>query len=103
MQKALDQVSEGKVVGSGRALLAWLSDFNETLEATTRLGVYKAALDQGISRQEAASIAKNITVNFNRKGRNTSVVGAHFAFLNAAIQGNKRMLETLAGLPGARS
>jgi len=102
LQKALDQVSEGKVVGSGRALLAWLSDFNETLEATTRLGVYKAALDQGISRQEAASIAKNITVNFNRKGRNTSVVGAHFAFLNAAIQGNKRMLETLVGPAGRK-
>ncbi|QFS68605.1 hypothetical protein GCS91_20345 [Delftia tsuruhatensis] len=102
LQKALDQVGEGKVVGSGRALLNWLSDFNETLEATTRLGVYKAALDQGISRQEAASIAKNITVNFNRKGRNTSVVGAHFAFLNAAIQGNKRMLETLAGPAGRK-
>ncbi|MCG8985726.1 hypothetical protein MI467_02590 [Delftia acidovorans] len=102
LQKALDQVGEGKALGSGRALLAWLSDFNETLEATTRLGVYKAALDQGISRQEAASIAKNITVNFNRKGRNMPVAGAHFAFLNAAIQGNKRMLETLAGPAGRR-
>ena len=102
LQKALDQVGEGKALGSGRALLAWLSDFNETLEATTRLGVYKAALDQGISRQEAASIAKNITVNFNRKGRNMPVAGAHFAFLNAAIQGNKRMLETLAGPAGRK-
>jgi hypothetical protein len=30
------------------------------------------------------------------------VAGAHFAFLNAAIQGNKRMLETLAGPAGRR-
>ena len=103
LQKALDQAGQGSsTAAGGRALLGWLSDFNETLEATTRLGVYKAALDQGISRQEAASIAKNITVNFNRKGRNTSVVGAHFAFLNAAIQGNKRMLETLAGPAGRK-
>ncbi|MDR0204995.1 MAG: hypothetical protein LBJ40_22930 [Delftia acidovorans] len=103
LQKALDQAGQGtSAAAGGRALLGWLSDFNETLEATTRLGVYKAALDQGISRQEAASIAKNITVNFNRKGRNTSVVGAHFAFLNAAIQGNKRMLETLAGPAGRK-
>ncbi len=102
LHRALDQVGEGKVVGNGRALLAWLPGFHETLEATTRLGVYKAALDQGISRQEAASIAKNITVNFNRKGRNMPVAGAHFAFLNAAIQGNKRMLETLAEPAGRK-
>ncbi|WP_353179739.1 LPD38 domain-containing protein [Delftia acidovorans] len=101
LQKALDQAGQGSsVAAGGRALLGWLSDFNETLEATTRLGVYKAALDQGISRQEAASIAKNITVNFNRKGRNLPVAGAHFAFLNAAIQGNKRMVETLTGPAG---
>lgn len=90
------------MVGNGRALLAWLSGFHETLEATTRLGVYKAALDQGISGQEAASIAKNITVNFNRKGRNMPVAGAHFALLNAAIQGDKRMLETLTGPAGRK-
>ena len=30
------------------------------------------------------------------------VAGTHFAFLNAAIQGNKRMLETLAGPAGRR-
>ncbi|WP_279211476.1 hypothetical protein [Delftia acidovorans] len=102
LHRALDQVGEGKVVGNGSALLAWLSGFHETLEATTRLGVYKAALDQGISRQEASSIAKNITVNFNRKGWNMPVAGTHFAFLNAAVQGNKRMLETLAGPAGRR-
>ncbi|WP_373805828.1 hypothetical protein [Delftia acidovorans] len=102
LHRALDQVGEGKVVGNGRALLAWLPGSHETLEATTRLGVYKAALDQGISRQEASSIAKNITVNFNRKGRNMPVAGTHFAFLNAAIQGNKRMLETLAGPAGRK-
>src|SRR5260221_1319121 len=28
-------VGEGKVVGNGRALLAWLPGFHETLEATT--------------------------------------------------------------------
>ncbi|THJ32423.1 hypothetical protein E8K88_12040 [Lampropedia aestuarii] len=80
--------------------LDWLSDFNETLEATSRLATYKVALDEGLSRQEAASLAKNITVNFNRKGRNTSVMGSYFAFLNAAIQGNVRMYETLTGPRG---
>ncbi|PIF37746.1 hypothetical protein CLV01_3479 [Delftia sp. 60] len=56
----------------------------------------------GHRRQEVASIAKNITVNFNRKGRNMPLTGAHFALLNAAIQGDKRMLETLTGPAGRK-
>jgi len=102
LQKALDQYGQGKLAAAARGTLEWLSDFNETFEATTRLAVYKAALDHGLSRDHAASIAKNITVNFNRKGRNTSVVGSYYAFLNAAIQGNVRMLETLTGPAGRR-
>lgn len=79
-----------------------LSDFNESLENITRLATYKVALDSGLSRQEAASIAKNITVNFNRKGIQTSKLGAHYAFLNAAIQGNKRLYETMTGPAGKK-
>lgn len=102
LRKALEQQSEGRAAGMARGVGEWLSDFNETLEASTRLAVYKAALDAGQSREAAASLAKNITVNFNRKGRNTSVVGSYYAFLNAAIQGNVRMLETLAGPAGRK-
>jgi len=102
LRKALEQQGEGRAAGMARGVGEWLSDFNETLEASTRLAVYKAALDAGQSREAAASLAKNITVNFNRKGRNTSVVGSYYAFLNAAIQGNVRMLETLAGPVGRK-
>lgn len=102
LQKALDQQGQGKTAAGGRALMEVLSDFNETLEATTRLAVYKAALDHGQSRDSAASIAKNITVNFNRRGKRVAVLGHHYAFMNAAIQGNKRLLETLAGPTGRK-
>lgn len=102
LQKALDQQGQGKTAAAGRALMEVLSDFNETLEATTRLAVYKAALDHGQSRDSAASIAKNITVNFNRRGKRVAVLGHHYAFMNAAIQGNKRLLETLAGPTGRK-
>lgn len=102
LQKALDQQGQSKTRALGREVMGWLSDFNETMEATTRLAVYKVALDSGIGRDHAASIAKNITVNFNRKGRNTSVAGSYYAFLNAAIQGNVRMLETLTGPQGRK-
>lgn len=54
-----------------------------------------------MSKERAASLAKNLTVNFNRRGRQTAKLGAYYAFLNAAIQGSTRMVETLRG-PGQK-
>ncbi|MDN5936050.1 MAG: hypothetical protein L0H75_07710 [Nitrosospira sp.] len=76
-------------------LFDWLSDYNQTLEGAMRLSVYKVALDNGLSKQQAASIAKNISVNFNRKGQIGQQAGALYAFFNAAMQGTARMHETM--------
>lgn len=102
LQKELRKGSQGAAAKGTSFALGVLSDFNESLEMTTRLATYKVALDNGLSRQEAASLAKNITVNFNRKGRVTSVLGSHYAFLNAAIQGNARLLQTMTGPAGRK-
>ena len=48
-----------------------------------------------MSEDQAASLAKNITVNFNRKGASTQTIAALYAFFNAAVQGTKRLAETL--------
>ncbi|MEJ5151260.1 LPD38 domain-containing protein [Comamonas sp. MYb396] len=102
LQKELHKGTPGAAAKGASFALGVLSDFNESLEMTTRLATYKVALDNGLSRQEAASLAKNITVNFNRKGRVTSVLGSHYAFLNAAIQGNARLLQTMTGPAGRK-
>jgi len=78
-----------------KAMFNWLSDYNETLENAMRLSVYKVALDNGQTKQQAASIAKNISVNFNRKGSIGRQAGALFAFFNASVQGTARMAEAL--------
>lgn len=78
----------------------WLSDYNETLENATRLAVYKVAKDQGLTNAQAASIAKNISVNFNRKGTKARMLGSFYAFFNAAMQGSARIGETLTGEKG---
>jgi hypothetical protein len=87
----------------------WLSDYNQTMENAVRLSAYKVALDkkdaQGkplFTKQQAASIAKNLTVNFNRKGQIGRQAGALYAFFNAAVQGTARMLETLRGPAGQK-
>lgn len=84
----------------GAALMNWLSDLNETAENAMRLAVYKTALDHGMTKARAASLAKNISVNFNRKGQVGAQMNALYAFFNAAVQGTARLAETMRGPAG---
>lgn len=83
-------------------LFDWLSDYNETMENAVRLSAYKAGLDKGLTKEQAASIAKNLTVNFNRKGQVATQAGALYAFFNASVQGTARLAETLKGPAGKK-
>ena len=87
------EVAQKKAEG----LFGWLSDYNDMMENGFRLAAYKAALDRGLSQPKAASLAKNLTVNFNRKGQVATQAGALYAFFNASMQGSARMLQTLNG------
>jgi len=92
-----EQILKDKVIAP---VFNWLSDYNETLENAVRLSVYKVAKDKGISNAQAASLAKNISVNFNRKGTSARTLGSMYAFFNAAVQGSARIAETLSGKRG---
>lgn len=76
-------------------LLDVLSDYNLTMENAMRLAVFKAGVESGISDIQAASHAKNITVNFNKKGQYGAQAGSVYAFFNASVQGSARIAETL--------
>jgi hypothetical protein len=76
-------------------MLDWLSDYNDTMENAVRLSAYKAGLDAGMTSQRAAALAKNLTVNFNRKGQATANANALYAFFNARVQGTARMMEVM--------
>lgn len=89
---APEQVFVEKV---GKPFMELLSDYNTMMENGIRLSAYKLALDSGMTKERAASLAKNLTVNFNRKGQAGRQVGAMYAFFNASVQGTARMAETL--------
>jgi hypothetical protein len=76
-------------------LFGWLSDYNTSIENAIRLSAYKAAKDKGMTKAQAASLAKNLTVNFNKKGLAATQLGAMYAFFNAAAQGTARIGQTL--------
>jgi hypothetical protein len=101
--KELKALDRGKARQALYAVFDWLSDYNEALENVVRLAAYKTALDAGAtSREGAASLAKNLTVNFNRRGNKTKSVNAWYAFMNASLQGTARMTETLRGPAGRK-
>jgi len=81
-------------------MFGWLSDYNEAMENAVRLSAYKVALDSGLSKQRAAMLAKNLTVNFNRRGAVSQHMGSMYAFFNASVQGTQRLYETLSGPKG---
>jgi hypothetical protein len=104
--KAIErELSKGPLTATMKtagAAFDWLSDFNETVENGVRLAAYKAAKDAGLSNAKAASVAKNLTVNFNRRGAVGAEVGALYAFFNASVQGTARMAQTITGPAGRK-
>jgi len=101
MLEALEKLEKGPI---GKQVEWWanaFSDFNDTLENTTRLAVFKVAyIDNKFSVEEAAEIAKNITVDFNRRGAKTKNIRGMYVFFNASLQSNARKAITLAGPTG---
>jgi hypothetical protein len=97
--KAMDRNAAFKAAG---AVFDWLSDYNQAMENAVRLAAYAAAKERGLSKQQAASLAKNLTVNFNRKGQVATQMGALYAFFNASMQGTARLAQTLTGPMGRR-
>lgn len=65
---------------------------NSGVENAVRLAAYKNARELGMSQAEAASIAKNVTVNFNRRGTFGPMMNAAYMFFNASVQGSTRIL-----------
>ena len=95
-----NKLKKGMTREALRAVGNWVEDFNTTMENAIRLSAYIEARKAGTDRQTAATLAKDLTVNFNRKGENTAVVNAGYLFFNAAVQGNVNIAQALGGGEG---
>jgi hypothetical protein len=79
-----------------RKLANLIKDYNDVVENAVRLSAYVNAKRAGLSKAKAASLAKNLTVNFNRKGAAGPTLNALYLFYNASIQGSARLLQAMA-------
>ncbi len=69
--------------------------WNQIFEDSNRLAAYKSALDMGISRDRAAWIARNATIDFDRKGQVTRMLSQLYIFFNPSIQGTAKLFRAL--------
>lgn len=96
IEKSFAQAS-GKLTVK-RGLLAVrdvIDNVNTGVENAVRLSAYKNAREGGLSKEQAASLAKNLTVNFNRRGQFGPAINSFYLFFNASVQGSVRILQAM--------
>ncbi|QGH73111.1 MAG: hypothetical protein [Podoviridae sp. ctviO18] len=72
-----------------------IDNWNQLFEDSTRLSVYKEALANGISRNRAAVMAKEASINFNKMGKGGPLINSLYMFSNASIQGSAKLLRSM--------
>lgn len=95
--KKLD--GDGPIKERVKALGQFIEDFNRALETGTRLATYKAARDRGASKSDAAKLARDVTVDFARRGNWSGNMNRLFMFFNANVQGSAGVLKAMAEHP----
>lgn len=67
--------------------LAFTERVNLAVENATRLAVFVAARQEGVSEQKSAIMARDLTLDFNTKGEWGGVLNVLYGFFNAGMQG----------------
>lgn len=91
-----------QVIEGGSKLMRPVMAINDTFENMTRFAIYRAARQAGYSELKAVVMAKNITVNFNKKGESSAVFNTLYAFFNASIQGSVPMVRAAFSKGGGK-
>jgi hypothetical protein len=103
-QGAIQLAADGRPLTSAKVaskklvkmLVSFMEHLNAAGENSMRLAVFDTMrAEPGRNIQEAASLAKNATVNFNRKGEIGAQANALYLFFNAGMQGSAATLDAL--------
>ena len=73
----------------------FVGNVNSTVELVTRVAVYKALRERGMSAKQSAQIAGDITVDFNKKGEWGALISSMYMFFNASVQGAARVSRSI--------
>lgn len=75
-----------------KAVFSRLEATSNFFESSTRMGEYMKARQKGLSMEEAARAAREVTLDFSRSGRIGEQVNQVVPFFNACLQGGDKMV-----------
>lgn len=76
-------------------VLGFIERTNLAVDNAIRLAAYVEARKRGWDKGQAAALAKNLTVNFNRRGEWGATINALYPFANASIQGTQILFRAM--------
>ena len=101
--RASDATTTQKMLEVGGKVVEFVTDINTAVENGIRLSTYVEARKAGVSAKRSASLVKNLTVNFNRKGEYGQFINSFYMFFNAAVQGLAQFGATLSPIAASSS
>lgn len=78
-----------------------IMDINGAIEGASRLAAYAIARESGKSREEAVELAKNVTTDFNKRGKLAPIMSSFYLFYNPSVQGARNIARLLPTKRGA--
>jgi transcriptional regulator with XRE-family HTH domain len=95
LRNDVSKLMSGKGESIKQSIENFVERINSSVENGVRLAAYIESRKVGVSRDKAAELAKNLTVNFNKKGSLGTVANSLYLFFNASVQGTSRLIRTL--------
>ena len=95
-------ITEGNVRRKLRLIGRGVDNLSSAVENGVRLSAYIELRKNGVSIQKSASIARELTVNFNRKGEWGAFMNVWWLFYNAGVQGTVRMIQGIVRSPAVQ-
>lgn len=96
--KSIDAMAGEKPVGP-LEMIKWafrnLEAASDFMESATRMGEFMKARGKGLSIEEAARAAREVTIDFSRSGRVGEQINQVVPFFNACVQGGDKMRRLL--------
>ncbi len=98
-EKALNQ---GHTKRALMKLVELIDKSNQAIEMGIRTATYKVLLDEGYSKIEAVRAARDLTLDFNQKGRFAPWYDTFWLFTNARFLGIQRMMKLFKSKGGKK-
>lgn len=83
----------GRMKRALRGAAEYVENLNTAVENGVRLSTYVALRRSGVHQDKAAFTARELTVNFNRRGELGPVINSMYLFFNASVQGSTRVAQ----------